>query len=323
MKKMFIALLSLTALLSFSSAFALTMISAPILSSPTENTLSIDWDDVEGALGYYIYYSKDSGVTDGYDFEWVDLIESSETILENLEKNTAYYVAVTVVDDNGNESQFSPEASFTTGMLSPAVANSAAFALEGVTVLSANQIELSFNALLDDSDDAVRELRIVEKQSWSEVFVSETVLNNTDSMKLIATTDTDLVEAAQYDLTIISIEDMDKNNIESGIDGITTFVVPTLLTSSNEQIGEALVEVVDVTTEVMPDLDAAGTDTMSKQDEASKVGQVLSDEEIAKTAELAAQGNEALPETGSEAILLLLLAIILWWGLFFLNAKRA
>ena len=53
----------------------------------------------------------------------------------------------------------------------------------------------------------------------------------------------------------------------------------------------------------VPELNAAG--------DASKAGQQLSDDEITKTAELAAKDNEALPETGPETVFLLLLAIML------------
>lgn len=329
MKKMFIAFLSLTSLLSFSSAFAISMDTAPALSSSTETSLSLDWNDLEGALWYYIYYSKQSGATDGYDFEWVDLIESSETTLENLERDTTYYIALTVVDDNGNESQFSPEASFATGNQSSTPVESSTFALDGVVVLSANQIELEFNAALDNSENAVRELRIVEKQSGSEVFVSESSLNSTSSNKLIATMSTDLVEEAQYNVTVVSIQDINKNNIESGIDWISTFIVPRWSTTSYEETNQIPVEVVDLEVEVpveseveVPELNAAGTDATNTEDQ-SKAGQQLSDDEIMKTAELAAKDNEALPETGPETVFLLLLAILLGWGLFFLHSRKA
>jgi len=302
-----------------SSVSALTVDLAPTLSSATDTSIQVDWEDVAGALGYYVYYSKTSGTQDGYDFEGVDLIEVSETTLENLDKDTEYFVAVTVVDDNGNESQYSPEASFSTGAQGLSEAQDEdAFALEEVVVLSANEIELNFNAVLDGSEDAVREIKLVEKESWEEIFISDISLDSSDPMKAVAMTTTDLVEESEYDLTIISMQDMDKNNIESGIDGLTTFVVPRGSTTSYEETDEIPVEVVDLEEETAVELNSA-----SDEAEWSKAGQMLSEEELTKTAEMAAKENEALPETGPETILLLLLAIMLWWGLFFIHAKKA
>lgn len=322
MKKMLITLSTLSALLSFSSAFALSLDSAPVVSSGTETSFSIDWEDVDGALGYYIYYSKDSGTVDGYDFEWVDLIESSETTLENLEKDTQYYMAVTVVDENGNESQFSPETSFTTWTESSTEEKTTTpLAIKSAVVLSANQIELEFNLPLDNTQDAVRELKIVEKQSWSEAFVSDSILSSDNPMKLMVRVDTDFVEGSEYDLTVVSIQDTNKNNIESGIDGITTFTVPRWSTTSYQETKNAPTETVDLEVEV-PELNAAGTATWSEQ-KILKWGKQLSDEELTKTAELAAKDNEALPQTGPETVLLLLLAIMLGGGLFFLHSRKA
>jgi len=301
--------------------------SAPVVLPASDSSLSIDWDDVDAALWYYIYYGKTSGTEDWYEFEWIDLIESSETVIENLEKNTDYYIAVTVVDENGNESPYSPEAFFSTSNQQAWVVTSNDFALDEVTVLSSNELELSFTNIVDASEDAVREFKLMPKSGWSELVITNADVNNFDPMRVTITTQDDLVEETQYELTVVSMQDIDKNNIEAGIDGINTFTVPRWSTTTYEETQEAPVEVVDLASEDI-ELNAAWSEQVKEQTKEevktpSKGWETLSEDEVVKTAETAAKDNEALPQTGPETVLLLLLAIMIGWGVFFLNARKA
>lgn len=315
MKKILTILIFLSAILWFSSAFALQIQSAPTLSSSTQTSIAIDWEDVDGALWYYVYYSEQTGIPDWYDFEWIDLIESSETTIENLSRETDYFVAVTVVDENGNESQFSPEAMFTTS-LQWTTDSTPKLAIESVWVLSSNEIEVQFNTMLDQSTDAVREIKLTEKESWVEVFVSDISLNQINPTTINVKTDTDFTQEAEYNLTVVSIQDVNKNNIESGVDWVTTFRVPRWSATSFQELQDTPVQVVDLEDEVV--LNAAGID-----DETSKWWALLSDDDLIKTAEVAAKDNQALPQTWPETIFLLVLAVLLWAWLFILYTKKA
>ena len=323
MKKLLLSSLIFFLISSISSVFALDIESAPVVSSTSETSLSVDWDDVDGALWYYIYYGKKSGNDDWYEFEWIDLIEASETVIENLEKDTDYYVAVTVVDDNGNESKYSPETFFSTSTQQAWVVTASAFALDEVTVVSANELELSFNNIVDGSEDAVREFKLMPASGWSELIIAGASVNSFDPMRITIVTESDLIEETQYELTVVSMQDIDKNNIETWIDGINTFTVPRVSTTTYEETKQAPTQTVDLESQDV-ELNAAWSEEKEAEVKTSSKGwQTLSDDEVVKTAETAAKDNEALPQTGPETVLLLLLAIMLGWGIFFLNAKKA
>ena len=320
MKKLLFSSLVFLLISPISSVLALDIESAPTVSSASDTSLSVDWEDINSALGYYIYYWKTSWTDAWYEFEWIDLIEASETVLENLEKDTDYYVAVTVVDDNWNESPYSPEAFFSTSTQQTWVVTNSDFALDEVTVLSANELELSFSNIVDGSEDAVREFKLMPKSGWSELAITQASVNSFDPMRVTLVTETDLVEESEYELTVISMQDIDKNNIETWIDGIKTFMVPRWSTTTYEETSETPVETVDLESE---DVELNAAWPVEAEETTSKGWQTLSDDQVVKTAETAAKDNEALPQTGPETVLLLLLAVMLGWGLFFLHARKA
>jgi len=116
------------------------------------------------------------------------------------------------------------------------------------------------------------------------------------------------------------MQDIDKNNIETWIDGIKTFMVPRWSTTTYEETSETPVETVDLESE---DVELNAAWPVEAEETTSKGWQTLSDDQVVKTAETAAKDNEALPQTGPETVLLLLLAVMLGWGLFFLHARKA
>ena len=323
MKKIALSLFLFVSLVSISFAQALTVTDTPVVTSPDKTSLAVDWQDVSGALGYYIYYSKTSGNTGAYDFEWVDLIEVSETVLENLDANSDYFIAVTVVDENGDESPYSPEAFATTWSESPeVVSNLPSFAILEATVLSANQIELSFNRTLDDSEEAIREFKIMEKSAQINAYVSSTSLVVGDNSKLLVSLESDLLEEKEYDLTVVSIQDVDKNTIESGIDGIMTFTVPRWSTTSYEETNTN-VEKINLSEEVELNAAGANPDSATIEEPTGKAWVALSDDDLVTTAASTAAETDELPTTGPETVLLLLLAMMLGGWLFFMYSKKA
>jgi hypothetical protein len=62
------------------------MNTAPTLKSNTSTTLTIEWQEVEDALGYYVYYDTTTGETAGYKNESAELIDGTEYTIEGLEE---------------------------------------------------------------------------------------------------------------------------------------------------------------------------------------------------------------------------------------------
>jgi hypothetical protein len=83
--------------------------------------------------GYRVYYGTASGVYTNS----VDSVTGTNTTLTGLAAGTTYYFAATAVDANGDESPFSNETSYTTGV--PAV---------GVRAASARQFVLTVSGLI-------------------------------------------------------------------------------------------------------------------------------------------------------------------------------
>jgi hypothetical protein len=95
-----------------------------------------------------------------------------------------------------------------------------------VSVISENQVKLSFNVDLDNSLSALREFKIIEEQTQKEVKIKN--IDLVGSKNLLLTFENKLTPAIKYKLTIISLLDKDGKNIEQGIDGISTFLIPEM-----------------------------------------------------------------------------------------------
>ena len=83
------------------------------LSCNTVSAATASWNanhDDDGVTGYKIYYGKASGV---YDISQ-DVGNLTEFIIEGLENNQTYYIAVTAYDASGNESHYSEEGTYMT-----------------------------------------------------------------------------------------------------------------------------------------------------------------------------------------------------------------
>ncbi len=81
-------------------------IGAPVLSGDwTETSIDVNWGDVPGAVNYKVYYGRESGVYESVD----DVGSATSHSLAGLELWVNWYIAVTAVDDQGNESLFSNE----------------------------------------------------------------------------------------------------------------------------------------------------------------------------------------------------------------------
>lgn len=286
---------------------------APTATETTDTTVSLTWEALEDTIGYIVSYGETSvesseGEIEFYDMESEDLIELNEYMLDWLTPNTTYYIAVTAVDQNGNETEFSPELEITTAAEWEAVMAEETPAVEEdvkdteevaqeeseeiapLTILSVeaaleDQIKLSFNKALDNSEEAVREFSVTDKSTGEEVMVADTTLDETSTAVMI-NLESNLSTNAEYQVVVIALEAQDGTNIEAGVEWMRSFTTPAQLNSAEmPQEEEIVVEEPEV------DLNAA-------PDEAEK-----------------------LPQTGAEEVIVLFLAMILG-GLVFMR-KRA
>jgi len=73
---------------------------------PGNGVAYLSWTPSTGAVGYYVYYGTSSGIYDNS----VDVGNITEDYaLEGLTNNMIYYIAVTAIDGEGNESGYSEE----------------------------------------------------------------------------------------------------------------------------------------------------------------------------------------------------------------------
>ena len=281
-------------LVSISSVFAInapTNFSAEP-SSPTSAELS--WDMMEDAAAYSIYYS-----TTSWDLSEYDLIETGPHTLINLQENTTYYVALTANDENFEESEKTAEISFTTGgTWFVTVSN---FALDSVEMLSSTKLKLTFNADLDNTEEAIREFKIANKfDDLEELAITGSEIDQQDAKSLIVTLASPAPTSAQYNVTIVRLNDSEGNNIANGVDGVDSFSTPDSY------------EAITTTQEPVPEtLSSAGPEEANNEVSGGSSWKNLSDEDLAKTASSVAKTAENLPTTGAEHWFLWILALIL------------
>jgi LPXTG-motif cell wall-anchored protein len=164
---------------------------------------------------------------------------------------------------------------------------------------------------------------ILNSITGEEVFVTASALDEDDASKLDIVLDRDLTLGDNYDFTIISIVDAQGRNIESGIDAITNFQVPSVFETKNPQ--PVITAVENTVTESLPtESGPIESQTEVQVEPSSKEGEttggnsvtLVSTDDIEKNVEVTAKKTEELPQTGAEHILLLILALILGFGVF-------
>ncbi len=224
MKKIFFTIFSLIFISIFSLVHALEAPSNVTLLSSTDNSLELTWDQVSWAYGYYLFYWKTQWNNWLYDNEVEDIIDSNKYKLENLEPSTTYYVSITSINENGDESNKSQEYSFTTKV---AWDNwSGQFWLQEIEILSLNQISVTFNSELDSSENAIRDFRLIDKSTWEDLNIDSYDLDDNDNSKILITISPDMNNDTDYELTVIDIEDIDWRTIESWVKWVVLFTIP-------------------------------------------------------------------------------------------------
>ncbi len=224
MKKLLLTLLCLFMFLSITNTFALSGPNNLSLEKVSDTWITITWDEVSDSIGYYIYYSDESSVDWTYKNEWIDLIEETSYKIEWLTPDKDYYIAVTAVDGNWDETVYSEELVAKT--LTEWDMWEWMFGLDwSPKIDSLDKINLVFNSELDTSNDAVREFRIIDKSNGQKLSIDSIELWD-DNNELILTVSPDMVHVRQYEMTIVVIEDVNGRNISSWVNWIIDFTVP-------------------------------------------------------------------------------------------------
>jgi len=291
-------------LFSFSIVFQSFAIDSPNnlkLDSVNDNSINVSWDSVSEAIMYYVYFSENSWIENGYTNQ-TDLIEATSAEVPNLESWKTYYLSVVSLDENWEESDYSNEIVVDIESKSASVD----FALEWVEVIDTKNIELNFTNLLDNSTDTVREFKVVNKKDELDVFeVEKNELNIDDNSKLLLTMDREFQVWNEYEVIVIWIMDENTNIIESWIDNIETFTVTeqTKMYQEKNNIEENL--------------------NSATEENKWPTWTNLTSEEVENTTESVAKNQSNLPETWPEHILIVILSIVLWGLFFVLKYKKA
>lgn len=312
-----IAALALT-ISQVSAEFVLN--NAPTVVSQTESSLTIEWEQVEGSMGCYYAYSNES-VENGlenstYDIEGEDLYEWTGATIENLEAGKTYYIAIECMDEEAETTGYSPELVVTLGedtvvadsneevavaseeVLTDVIEEDKLELLE-VSITASNKITLSFNNELDNSEDSDREVSITGDFNILEVSSYNLVNPTTLEVELVQ----DLSTETEYNVTVISLLDVNWNNIEAWIDWATSIVTPVEF-PTEEIIEEVVVEETPVVEEEI-------------------IAEVVEEVEAGIELEAASSEAESLPDTGAKEILLVLAALMLGMLVINLNKKES
>ena len=317
-------------LVIFVSIFSFVQVSALvaptwlILNEPSSDSLNISWDAVENSTGYYVYYSTESWI---YDKQIDELIETTNAIISDLLADNVYYISVVSLDSEWIESANSLELEAQTNASEEVVWDP--FSLKAVQVNSFSEIELTFSEALEAHPDASREFKVVNKtDSLDELLVVKTMLDGEDATKVVLTFDRDTLANGEYELTVIDIKSETGKNIESGIDGISSFSTP------NEFIVEVPEVVLEPELVVEEDIDLNSADEpivedipevdLNAADPMDAVSwETLTEDDIEKNTISEANKTEELPNTWPTHILLFILTFMIVTLLFVFRFKRS
>lgn len=212
----------------FTSAFALEMPVNISATNTSESSITLSWDNVNDSAGYHIYFSEQP---------WIEILtaEKREFVtdiplnIDGLNSNTPYYFIINAYDEIWEDGPFSDEVSFTTLWTNNenVEMNSAVeFKVAGIEVLAQNQVALSFTSNLENTVDAERIFKVVEKNDeLIEYVVKDSKIDEQAGNKVIITFDEILPTEVEFKLVVISILDNQGRNIESGIESFENFII--------------------------------------------------------------------------------------------------
>lgn len=213
----------------------------------SDESISLDWDDVDDVIGYYVYYGTHTASWSSYEIEGIDLIDESELILDDLSADTRYYIAFTSVDEFGTESQYSDEVEYVT-LMQGSESKAVNFRISDVSVIDETSIELIFSTDLEQWASATREFMIENKKTGVEIGVDISDVLDGKPRSVVVVLWSELEVGAEYKVTVLDISDSIGNTIESWIDAFINFTTPNSFTPDLESAWtEEVVPVIEET----------------------------------------------------------------------------
>lgn len=279
-------------LLGAQSAFAESgdTLPTPRLVSTTENSATLEWDAVASASGYLIQYGTATGT---YDQEAPEATGTTLTV-DGLVAGTTYYMVLLTLDKDGIESDVMSEP------LTVSVgANQSALAVSEVVATDSQSVTVTFSKELGNDPVTVK---LVKVSDASDIGVDTVVKSATDAKSVVVTTIAPLDASSSYRLTVLSATSTDGATIAAGVDGFKEFATDAALASAvsddTTSVEDAIIDETDAV-----DLNAAPVAT----------GAVAT----------AAAAATELPATGPAENLMLLVALMIAGGIFYLRSRRA
>ncbi len=309
---------------TFSLTFAATIPVNLVSPQSSDTSITLDWDDVEGALGYYVYYDTQLPENNEYAHEVVDLVEMSEYILPDLSPGTQYYIAVTSIDDLGTESDKSEHLIADTAPTGEVVSSTQeTFRISEVEIVDDVTLDVMFTQPLDASPNATQEFLIVDTTSGNEMWIDLTQVDPNNPNHVLILLSSSLTPNTKYDITVLDIRDAQENSIEDGINAFLNFTTPSSfseetpdLTSAPEEdwLPEEDVASVEEDPVEQPIEETSWQNTSSAN--AWNAWSMISQEELDTNVTKAGENAEKLPQTGPEHWLIAFIAILLAGWIF-------
>lgn len=285
---------------TFTSAFAIDAPAQVSVKAQDNGQAVISWSEVSGSIFYNVYYGNKPGKQSNYP-QQTELTEQTNQMVDGLDRTKDYYFWVVSIDEDGNESIFSEEV-----LLKKELTGQNPFVLQQITSTWDTTLELQFSRGLEGGEDAQREFKIFEKSNKINTYeVLESQVQK-DTTVLELTLDAPLVEKTNYELVVLELNDVDGNNIQSGIDSVEYFtytpgVTPVVIEEETEVVDEEEIPLESAQEENNTNL--AGTNVETK------------------TVKNTAWDTKKLPKTGAESLLIVILALLLW-GFILLYKKQ-
>lgn len=282
----------------------------------TNNSVILSWLPAPWSFMYSVYYSKTSPISESEIYNQTDYIEETVVEISDLDLWN-YYFSVVAIDESWEESVFSDEVMHS--FWEKALDNNSVmledwenvldnynntFMLESIESLSLDKIKLIFSQNIEDTDNAMREFKIVNKNDPIDIYyVQEAKIVNDNKTELILTLDRDTKEGEQYEVTVMIIKSENWQNIENWIDSTEVFISKDIeyIEPEKEETPEVFIE--------------------ENYNNIAQVNNENEEEWIELLA--AAENNENLPNTWPQHVFIILISIILWLWFFVLRFKKS
>ncbi len=317
--------LCIFSMFSISYAAAMSPENVEVVSA-SDTSISLDWDDVNDSQWYFMYYGTQTWSWESYEVEWVDIIEESEFILEDLLPDTRYYIAVTSLDEFGAESDYSSEIEYVTLTLG-SEEQATSFRITEVQVRDDTSIELIFSTDLDTNSSSAREFLIRDEDSGQEIGVDISDILEGNPRNVIAVLSSNLTADTLYQVTVLDIRDASGNTIEAGIDAFINFTTPLVFTNDLPAAGtDTPTTQPEVPTDTEASTETETTSATNNETVSEPKGNggwvTLSSADLGETVSTVVDQNEKLPVAGPEHWLLAFIALLMAWGIYYITLRK-